>query len=126
MTLHVPDRLVDLFGRGQPTHTLRGINISSRSGLTYCEIALGTSGRQKTWYPAALYRATIDDPAYRAERWAIVGEVKPTVQYRGQFKVYAVKWFNPGRPLEARLTLNDDAQAFAFMQHILEAWYVRS
>lgn len=125
----VPDRFEALDGALKVSHTLRGIHISSRTGLAYCEIAAGASGRQKTWWPAALYYPPLTDRAhFRAtdtedmQGWRIVGEVRPRL-YHGQFNVFARRSFNPGQPLKANIIVNAQSDGQVLMQHILEKWY---
>jgi hypothetical protein len=128
--MRIPDHNPHIWGYLDPRHTIRGIYLSPRSYLAYGEIANGTSGRQKTWYPCALYRPPLTDHAYHrpgeadfADRWDIVGIIKPTVHRPGQFVVWAHRYFNPQPSLHAKLTVSSAAQARELMELILEKWY---
>lgn len=124
MTLHIPDRNP----KGMDNYTIRGTAISARTGLAYCEIARGTSGRQKAWFHAALYCPAQSDPAYYpggrhydGPRWSQVGFIYPA-GHRG-FKMTLHRAFNPGPSFDAVVHHHSASDLRVLMEHILEKWY---
>jgi len=127
MTLAIPPRFVALNGYAENSHTIRGVSISARSGLAYCEIAIGTSGKQKYWRPTALYCPPQTDHAYhpsghdyRGERWFTAGIISPSPY---GFKLIAHRGRNPGHASRVTMHHIDQRELRDLMEHILEKWY---
>lgn len=121
--MNTPDRNP----KGLDNYTIQGINISARTGLAYCEIARGTSGRQKTWTPAALYCPPETDPAYypsgrgyNGPSWVQVGFIHRSP---AGFKMTLHRYFNPGPAYNATVHHHSQSDLRVLMEHILEKWY---
>jgi hypothetical protein len=129
MLLPIPPRVLAVDGVLTPNRTIRGTAISARTGLAYCEIAAGTSGRQTAWRSCALYCPPQSNPAYYPKghptpypgaRWFMVGVISPSPY---GFKLHAHRSFNPQPAMRATIHGHSQSDLRVLMETILEKWY---
>jgi len=120
--MNIPPRVLAIDGVLTPNRTIRGVAVSARSGLAYCEIAAGTSGRQTAWRPAALYCPPPTNPAYTGLRpgWFMVGVISASPY---GFKLAAHRSFNPQPTQRATIHMHSQTELREVMEHLLEKWY---